>query len=95
MNQTLKLAMVAALDGLAPADAVKNEMFARGFGTEKRETEHGVFTRVGGEFYCVRYKPKLTLDIKSVTFNAACVRLLPDWQHVSISFCDKELRIIV
>ena len=47
--------------------------------------------RVRGEFLADARKPKMTIALKTVTFNMTCVNLFTDCQHITINF-DKEKR---
>jgi len=51
--------------------------------------------RVRGEFLSDWRKPKVTIAMKTVTFNMACVNLFPNNQHITINIDQQKRRLFV
>jgi hypothetical protein len=63
-------------------------------GLQSRE-ELNDFEYIRSEFTTPVYKPKITLDYDNLTFNAACVRLLPESEYVQMLADQKKKRLLV
>ena len=51
--------------------------------------------RVRGEFLSDWRKPKITIAIKTVTFNMACVNFFPNCQHITINMDRVKRRLFI
>jgi len=87
----------------APAAVPEPIKTGRGGLRDYSEARAKTVQRVRGEFLSdvfkpeitLTFKPKITLTHRTVTFNTACVNLLPEGQYVSISIDESNLRLIV
>ena len=53
------------------------------------------YQQVPAEFLSPTFKPKVTFNLDSVTFNAACVRLFPDTQYVKFLIHPFRKRVVI
>lgn len=68
---------------------------SRGGLKDYSEMRSGGVQRVRGEFLSETNKPRITIALKSLTFNMACVNLFPDDQYVSVWMDEPNLRLII
>jgi len=51
--------------------------------------------RVRGDFLSATFEPKITITLKTITFNPSCIRFLSDCQHIAISIDERHHRLFV
>lgn len=78
-----------------PAAMTEQERKSQGGISDYSEVIAESVERVRGEFLSDWRKPKITIGIKTVTFNMACVNLFPGCQHITINIDKKKRRLYI